>query len=262
MKMKKLLMTCLFAVLAVTVVSLPTKAATTLKKMANGTTYTSYDVTRDGKKDKIKAVRTKTYAKDWETEVKVYVNGKHRFTASAIKGADLYIFTSGSRSTIICGWTAGDGGKGYTAYEYKNGKFATKDIEPYNTFYSSIKVANGKLQIIGQPKFGGWFHSFSNFTDLPFKLVKSYKMSNGLLKETWAYASIASRKTIYAKSTFTTGKTYSSISKKDGVKVTKGSKVTITAYYHNSKTYADYFKISVNGKTGWFKDSSSIQFKR
>lgn len=260
--MKRSVLLCMLTCLMFLVVPTSARAASaSLTTLKNGTTYSSYDVTRDGKKDKIKIVQTKRYPASASTERKVYVNGKYRFTAYGCKGCIIYLFRSGTKSVIISEYIFGDGGRAFFTYPYSGGKFKDKAIGPNTLFRTTAKRSGSYLKLTSEPKHPGWTLSFSNYTEMPFKVVDTYKMSNGLLAKTSTYASVTGKTSYYAKSTFTTGKTPASVGKKDGPKVRAGKKITLKSFYYRKSDRSYYYKISVGGKTGWFKDSRSIQFR-
>lgn len=241
---------------------LPTSAhAASLVQLKTGKTYTSYDVTRDGKKDKIKIVQSTSYASSGYTKMKVYVNGKNRFTAEGCKDCPVYIFKSGSKSVILSSFVFGDGGNEFYAYNYSSGKFKKSKIGSSGFFFAQAKKSGSYLKIYSQPKGTWWLNSFKNYMTMPFKAVNTYKISNGKLTKVTTYPTISGKTTYYAKYAFTTGKTITTVSAKKGPTVKKGQKVTLKSAYYRTKDHYYYYKISVNGKTGWFKDSSAIQFK-
>ena len=252
------MLTCLMILVIPTTARAATASLTTLK---NNNTYSSYDVTRDGKKDKIKIVQTKSYATSGTTARKVYVNGKYRFTAEGCKGCTIYVFRSGTKSVILSEFIYGDGGSDFYAYQYSGGKFKKKTLGPNTLFYTEAKRSGSYLKLVSVPKHTGWMLSFSNYAPVPFEVVDTYKMSNGLLVKTSTYASVTGKTSYYAKSTFTTGKTPASVGQKNGPTVKAGSKVTLKSFYYRKSDHCYYYKISVGGKTGWFKDSASIQFR-
>ena len=252
------MLTCLMILVIPTSAREASYSLTTLK---NNKTYSSYDVTRDGKKDKIKIDQTKSYATSGTTARKVYVNGKYRFTAEGCKGCTIYVFRSGTKSVILSEFIYGDGGSDFYAYQYSGGKFKKKTLGPNTLFYTEAKRSGSYLKLVSVPKHTGWMLSFSNYAPVPFEVVDTYKMSNGLLVKTSTYASVTGKTSYYAKSTFTTGKTPASVGQKNGPTVKAGSKVTLKSFYYRKSDHCYYYKISVGGKTGWFKDSASIQFR-
>ena len=236
------MLTCLMILVIPTTARAATASLTTLK---NNKTYSSYDVTRDGKKDKIKIVQTKSYATSGTTARKVYVNGKYRFTAEGCKGCTIYVFRSGTKSVILSEFIYGDGGSDFYAYQYSGGKFKKKTLGPNTLFYTEAKRSGSYLKLVSVPKHTGWMLSFSNYAPVPFEVVDTYKMSNGLLVKTSTYASVTGKTSYYAKSTFTTGKTPASVGQKNGPTVKAGSKVTLKSFYyrksdHCSKRFKDY----------------------
>ncbi len=270
MKLKKLLLasalTCVMAVGA----AVPASAVTaSLKSLKNGVTYSSYDVTNDGKKDKIRVVQTKQYPKDMEIEKKVYVNGKVSYTASCIKGVDVMVYRRGTRSVFVIEGIAGDGGREYETAVYRGGSFRKQEIAPNQLFHGEARLSGTNLNIYGQPKGTWWLESFKTdfMEQMPFKMVDTYTIKKGALTPVNKYATISGRKTYHAKNGFVTGKTIDSVGKKDGPSVKKGQKITLKGFCSRSwMEWGDksgyYYRISVNGKTGWFKDSSAIQFRK
>ena len=261
--MKRLKQGFFVAVLACLMLfAVPTSAhAASLVQLKTGKTYQSYDVTRDGKKDSIKIVQSASYATDFETKMKVYVNGTKRFTATGMKDCWLYVFTDGKRSVILSMPVAGDGGRALYAYNYNNKKFQKKLLTSPGYFYTTPKKSGSNLKLYSQPKGSWWLKSFQNFTDMPFEAMDTYKISNGTLTKVNTYSEISGKKTYYAKYAFTAGKKITTVSAKDGPSVKAGQKVVLKNIYYRKSDYTYYYKISVDGVNGWFKDSSAIQFE-
>ena len=166
------MLTCLMILVIPTTARAATASLTTLK---NNKTYSSYDVTRNGKKDKIKIVQTKSYATSGTTARKVYVNGKYRFTAEGCKGCAIYVFRSGTKSVILSEFIYGDGGSDFYAYQYSGGKFKKKTLGPNTLFYTEAKRSGSYLKLVSVPKHTGWMLSFSNYAPVPFEVVDTYK---------------------------------------------------------------------------------------
>ncbi|MGN1015178.1 MAG: hypothetical protein ACI4PM_07470 [Butyricicoccus sp.] len=260
--MKKLKQGLFVALLACLMLfAVPTSAhAASLVQLKTGKTYQSYDVTRDGKKDSIKIVQSASYATDFETKIKVYVNGTKKFTAIGMRDCWIYVFTDGKRSVILSMPVAGDGGRSMNVYNYSNKKFQKKLLTSPGYFYTTPKKSGDYLKVYAEPKGTWWLKSFQNFTDMPFKAVDTYKISGGVLKKVNTYAEISGTKTYYAKYAFTAGKKITTVGAKDGPSVKAGQKVTLKNIYYRKSDGTYYYKISVNGVNGWFKDSTAIQF--
>ena len=259
---KRSFLLCMLTCLMILVIPTTARAASaSLVTLKNGKTYSSYDITRDGKKDKIKIIQTRWYRAPYSTERQVYVNGKYGFTVCGIKGCPIYLFRSGSKSVIVSEYICGDNGRFFFTYPYSGGKFRKKEIGPNTLFYTTAKRSGSYLQLISRPKHSGWMLSFHNYMEVPFKVIDTYKISNGLLVKTSTYASITGKTSYYAKSTFSTGKTPASVARKNGPKVKAGKKVILKNFYYRKSDRSYYYKISVGGKTGWFKDSEAIQFR-
>ncbi len=252
---KRVMLSLLF--IGTIVMTLPkTAEAASLKTLKNGKNY-SYDIDNDGKKETIKIRQTKSYSTDGTTERKIYVNGKKKMTALGCKGAVVYAFTSGKKTVLINEYIYGDGGRDLFAYQHSGSKYKSERLTNDGCFYSTPKVSGDSLKIVSEPKGSWWLDSFQNFSELPFQCYRKWSISRGKLVCSAKYASITGRKSYKAKKSFKTGKTQSTISKGNGPKVRAGQKVTLEKMYYEDDYY---YRISVNGKTGWFKDSKSIQF--
>ena len=199
--------------------------------------------------------------RDGQTTMRITVNGKKKFTAEGCKGCAVYLFQSGKRSVLLSEFIYGDSGREFYGYSYSGGKFKKKEIGPYGFYYfGEVKKSGNYLKVYAEPKGTWWLKSFSSFSENPFRAVNTYKLSGGLLKKVNSYPTISGTKTYYAVSAFSTGKTIASVSSGNGPSVRAGQKVTLKAISYRSKEFTYYYKISVNGKTGWFKDTESIRF--
>ncbi len=255
MKLKKIVVASVVACLLAVAAAVPASAAS-MTRLNTNQTYRSYDVTGDGKKDTIKIVSKDSRYMDWD----IYVNGKRRLSEEG-KGGEMYIFTSKGKNVMIFRRVYMGSASDFSQIIYTNGTFKEKEMYD-GKYFGDYGVSGNTLKIYGQDK-GPWqTGSFRSLNNIPFKIVNTYKISGNKMKKTDKYASISGQKTFYAKNTFTAGRTPASVNKRDGITVRAGQKVTLKAYYCKKSNHKTYYKLSVNGKTGWFEDSESIQFRK
>ena len=98
-----------------------TKKAVSLK---SGKVYTKYDITNDGKADRIKAVFTpSSSSSSGNGEWKVTINGKKKKTFENARGGKLYLITMKKKQSYLILESAFFGGNDLYIYKYKKGKF-------------------------------------------------------------------------------------------------------------------------------------------
>lgn len=238
-------------------------ASAKLVKLLPSKTYTAYDITRDGKKDKIKYT---TIAMSGNTKkVYFYVNGKKFLLGSGYRGVDIHCYSYNKQNTflflrIFC---AG-GSSEITVYVYSGGKFKKIINTSQYTSYGATIVSKVSGNYVFVDSYIKWsYESFQclkgKYQSAPWRL--KFKAENGTLKlVSKTYDIVGSPRIFYAKNSFSTSKSLSRINVKDGPTVKKGQKVTLDKV--NMLTYKGktVYRINVNGKTGWFVDGKSIQF--
>lgn len=258
------ILTLMLAVLLVCLLPSQVNAKAKLKKLKFNTTYKSYDVTRDGKKDTVKVKQIKKYATDQENVIKIYVNGSAAITVKEGIGANMYMFSNGKKGIILSSVYFGDGGTTCYAYNYKSKKFKKMTLSSgkEQTFNNTISRSGNKLKLVSSPKGGWWLESFSNFSEMPFEYVETFKLSKGLLVREQDYANVQGTVTLNAKSSFKTGQTIQSVSRSDGVSVSSRESVTFkrVKFVKSGSSHTVYFCIETANGSGWFQDSKSIQF--
>ena len=94
--------------------------------------------------------------------------------------------------------------------------------------------------------------TYGIYVETKFKL-----QGNKITRVTWN-SKVTGRKVFYAQNSFKTSKLAAKLNVKDGPKVKKGQKITLNYVKLGGGTYV--YRLTVGGKTGWFKDSSSIRF--
>ncbi|MDY3998713.1 MAG: Ig-like domain-containing protein [Blautia sp.] len=240
-------------------------ASAKLVKLSPSKTYTTYDITRDGKKDKIKYTTVGTPGH--VQKMYFYVNGK-RFLlgggSMTCRGVTVHYYSYNRQNTFLfCNAHFMGGGEQNMVFVYSGGKFKCIEID-YYTWYGATSVSKASGNYVYFDSYKMWpsesFKCFEGkFQTAPCRL--KFKAENGTLKlVSKTYDIVGYPRVFYAKNSFSTSKSLSRINVKDGPTVKKGQKVTLDKV--NMLTYKGktVYRINVNGKTGWFVDGKSIQF--
>ena len=243
-----LIMTSIMIIMAL---PLTTQAAT--KKvipLKSGKTYTSYDFTGNGKKDRFKYV---TYRKNGGEYAKVYINGKRRSTLNLLRGGarsphgdGLYLCRVSRKNVFLVTECGQFGASACLCYAYKNGRFrnvATVSGFDYNT---PSKVSGSTLYFKSTAGKHSWLFANNRGPSCYMK----YKASNKKLKLTSRYAKLSG--TYTATMSFRTSSKATSMNGR-GVMVRRGNRVKLKSVYF-SPSGGSMIKVSVNGKTGWIPD--------
>ncbi len=246
MKEKKILKMAsmfIFAILLVFgVMSIPAKAATNIVKLKEGKTYTSYDMTGNGKKNKFKYVKP-----EGSFLASLYLDGKKKASVDMARGGVIYRCQA-SKNNIFLMVTMGQfGANDCQAYVYKDGKFQSvyKSFQRFGFDYNEpASISSTTLYI--KTTVGKHDRLFDPASKAPSCKVK-YKISNKKINLASHYAAISG--TYTATKSFKTSDV-STRNNTKGVSVKKGAKVTLKQVYFPTGGEAK-IKIAVGSKTGW-----------
>lgn len=260
-KLKKICQTLCMMLLGVLLITggktVTVQAASRMVALKADKTYTSYDFTRDGKKDRFKCT-----ADSERGYVRIYLNGKYKQRIFVGKGADIYWCKISTKDTYLLSTNYLYGGHELKAYMYSGGKFkSTPGESNLNKVFSfmNFKKVQGNTLYVESSTGGYWRNpsSFKNVSD-PITVQTQFTVKNNKITcKSWT-SKVTGRKTFYAKNSFSTSKSMTKLGVKNGPRVKAGQKVTLNYVRLNRSTYL--YQISVNGKTGWFADSANIQF--
>ena len=234
-------------------------------------TYTSYDFTRDGKKDTFRIKSKIVYDPSRRVIYDIYVNGKKVLSTGTHRGTKFYFYSKSKTKVYLLESCHGPGGwEDITVHYYKNRKFVyvqgdstgsvgslgmgyanyisrLKDDVIYIKSYKKYWNPNGSLQIEGQ-------------TLGVFGFEYSYKISDSKVQSASKYGKCIGKHTFIALDNFSTSKSIKNLLVADGPRIKKGNKVTLKkmASLPNGQTA---YLINVNGKEGWFLDSVNTRIK-
>jgi len=235
--------------------------------LATGKQYTQYDVTGDGKADKVKLTAT---GLSWDynappSTLKIKVNGKTAYTLKTTIGVyefDVKLLTLSNGKAYLFLDAAADADMYHVTYilQYKksSGKFKiVYDIQNLFQKYNPYVIAesqsvSGKKIVIRL--------NFMNYTlggvycDLTFK----YESGSLTQKASMSISKIVSNRTnsgrtLTANKSMTAYKTATLKSK--SFTITAGTKVTVSAFSYKNGKLA--IKVQANGKTGWIAAATS-----
>lgn len=233
------------------------QAASRMVMLRGNTTYSSYDFTRDGKKDRFKAT-----ADSQSGYMKIYLNGIYKQRIFIGKGADLYWCSISKKDTYLLVMNYLYGGHELKAYMYSCGKFKSTPGEsnlnkvlPFSRFK---KVSGNTLYV--ESETAGYWRNPASLKNLPSITVETkFTVKNNKITCASWNSKVTGSRTFYAQNSFRTSKSMTKLSVKDGPYVRAGQKVTLNYIRLNRSTFL--YQISVNGRTGWFADSQSIKFR-
>lgn len=255
--MKKILKTMMMTLLLCFALSMiPVSAkASTLIPLDQNKTYSSYDFTRDGKRDKFK------YTSNYSTGyTKIYLNGKYKQQIFSAKGGILYWCKFSQKDTFLLQEYTCFGGHELVAYKYSNGKF--KEVKTFTTAifpYCGYAKVKGNVLYLQSSCRSFNTKSFDKMGGSGMlSCTTKYKLSKGNFSLLSRRTVAAGERTFYARQAFKTSASENSLSKKNGPSVKKGQKVTLQRIYFMKDGNLAY-KIKVGSKFGWFKDSASIK---
>lgn len=228
-------------------------ASNKLITLKDGEICSKYDITGNGKKDKI-------YFHHTRDNIKVYVNGKcclndNRMNKiqDTIYMCDLgkngfYLFVLGGTDTC-------------NAYVYRDGKFHFN----YD-FNKKLRYRTIPMKLIGNTlyvktlRFGlsqeASFSHIDNTKLIP--LIYRFKLENKKIRLVSEYAILGGQKVYTALQEFRTSSTYKTIDTK-GPTIPKGAKISIIKCKRMNMSYPLKIQILYKGKKGWFTNSDEIQ---
>ena len=256
---KRLIAWLMMAVMILGILPMNVQAANNGRIPLNANSmYTQYDVTGDGKKDTL-FIDNKGTGKD----SKVWVNRKACWTGELSRDGRFFLYEFKKNETFLML----DGRWDCSIFIYKNNKF--KEI--YNS--KNFDLGNGS-QISKIDKNILYFESSERRQEIQSLVhhngrmseviaTQKVKLENGKAKLVSKFATVKDHVKIRtAEKTFSTSNTYKLTDNK-GPKVHKGDKVVVKKCYQKRKGYdlELIFQISVNGKTGWYKDSRKISLR-
>ncbi len=245
--------------LCVSPVTVYAKTGATTKKavhLKDNKTYKKYDVTGDGKADKIK-VKFKTYvnSKSGSGEATVYVNGKKIRKFSGGAAVDISLVAPTKKLTfIIADYHYKGGGNEAAAYRYVKGKFKkanSGNLYKPLTFGEVSKNTKSEIYVkvfTGRYEWGLFEDAYE--TELPFTAIYKIKSKKLVLKSKQFKAksnSVTANKSFYLSS----APEYNDY---DGPYVSKNETAQILALklVKNADGYYEAsYKISVDGENGW-----------
>lgn len=250
-KIRKILMFMLMTILTLSIMSVSAEAAT-LKKYTAGKTYKNSDFTGDGKADKF------CYKNLGNNQVRIYINGKNKGTYSLGKAAKATVYrwrvNNSNNYLIIQG--ASTGGTWYDVYRCTKSKLVyaySFDGKHNLTNEKLYKISGTSLYVKTSSGKWGTFSGRNGSKGLTVRF--QYKTKSGKISLASRYGTVIGEKTFKAGNSFTTSSGLGKTNTK-GVYVKKGATVKLLKAYYGKKG-AMWYKVSVNGKTGWFEDSDS-----
>ena len=238
-------------------------AAAKLVLLKNGKTYTSYDVTGDGKKDKLSYNAAKGT---------VSVNGKSQKLFTGVSPASkvrvFYYSINRSNTFILTEYAKSSVCKVSNGYRYSGGRFK-KACEPMGAFNSCRigRLSGTNLILYTSPTSGAALKGFSNVSGKPFEYEETYKVNTTkhMIVRASNYGKLRAARTYYSG----TNKTVKLSTKPKpvntaGPALAYGQKVSLGRVFFDytgtdAKTGHKVYEIKFDGKTGWLKDTSGVQ---
>lgn len=232
------------------------QAASRMVPLYGNKTYTQYDFTGDGKKNSFKCTADRQIG-----YVRLYLNGKYKQRIFVAKGAKLYWCGIDRKNVYLLAECGQYGGHALTVYRYSGGSFKTipgvSQLNKVFAFSGFSKIQGDTLYVSSSQgsRNGGSFRNTSGLIQAETK----FKLRNNKISCISWNSKITGRKTFYAKTSFRTSASDKNLNVKNGPSVKAGQKVTLNYVKLGGSTYV--YQISVGGRKGWFKDSSSIRFR-
>lgn len=239
-----------------------------LVRLNHNTTYTKYDVTGNGTKDKFKYVVNGSSGYGYTC---LYLNGTKRNTMMTAKGGNIALVSFDSKNVFLAIEHVPYGGHELNIYKYSNKKFANvySDSKFYNNckYLSpsqlSVSKVSGKTLYVNC-KVTKAFH----LNQIPtFKKTKKifswdmpYTVKSGKIVLASRTAIVKGTPTFTAGTTFKTA-TSAPTGKYKSFTIKKGDKVKLMKIYFPSGGKKVWYKVKKGSKQGWFQDSSSRLLK-
>ncbi|MDY3998711.1 MAG: hypothetical protein SOY73_06375 [Blautia sp.] len=242
--------------MGITLLVCPVSAGTTKHiPLKEGKKYSSYDFTRDGKKDTFKYTCSKA---NGIGTYNFYINGKRLLSVKSSRGTYCYLYyINKKKSYLIVESNFAGGASTSRLYYYKNKKLIQVPGN-INKLYSNYveKVYGNDMYVLSGAKYE--LQSFNcgpgRNNDLLFKT--EYRVYDSGIKAVSQCGVFKGSKHYYGLNTFYTSKSLSKLSVKDGPLVKQGQEVYVLKIaFLSSERYA--YLIKVNGKQGWFLDSKT-----
>lgn len=265
MKKKLLiLLTLVFALL------LPISANAANPKLVNlksSTTYTKYDVTGNGTKDKFKY----TVSRDSGT-TSLYLNGTKRNTIFTARGSNIHLVSFDNKNVFLAVESVPFGGIELDIYKYNKTNKKFSKVYSDSSFYKYCKYLNPNRISVSKMSGKTLYVNYEQSRDYNLNRIPTFKKTKKTFSWDMQYTvklgkiTLASRTaTVKGTPTFTAGTTFKTAtsaptSKYNSFTVKKGDKVKLTKIYFpsNGKTW---YKVKKGSKEGWFQDSSSRLLK-
>ncbi|MBO6163483.1 MAG: hypothetical protein J6N77_00380 [Lachnospiraceae bacterium] len=228
-----------------------TKAPVELK---SGKKYKSYDITGDGKADKLKIKYvTAEKSSTGEAYAKVYVNGKKKATFKMLKGGFIYLIAPTSKNVFLMVDSYGFGFNSVNLYSWKSGKFRSayknslgeNELDHIGTYKLSKKELS-MLVVVGKHQ------NFINIETHDPGFIVKYKIKKGKVTLKSRYAKIRDDYECIATAQYA-WQMSSSPKENDekGPSLVGGGKYKVLRMYI-SKTGKPSFELeSEDGKKGW-----------
>ena len=232
------------------------QAASRMVMLYGNKTYTQYDFTGDGRKNRFKCT-----ADNERGYVRLYLNGSYKQRIFVAKGANLYWCGIDRKNVYLLAVCYQYGGHELKVYKYSSGRFKAvpgKDqLNKVFMFSNFSKIQGDTLYVYSSQgsRNGGSFRNASGMIEAETK----FKLRNNKISCISWNSRIIGRRTFYAQNSFQTSASDRNLNIKNGPKVKAGQKVTLNYVKLGGNTYV--YQISVGGRKGWFKDSYSIQFR-
>ncbi len=241
-------------------------AAAKLVLLKNEKTYTSYDLTGNGKKDKLR----------YSAKLgRIYVNGKAQklFAGVSDPGRVRVFYYSLNRSNtfILVEYAKSTATKISNGYRYSGGKFK-KACEPMGAYTSCRigRLSGNNLILYTSPSSGAATLSFTGISGKPFEYEETYKINTTKHTVVRAsnYAKIRSAKSYYfitnkSIKLSSSGKTLNT----SGPTLEYGQKVSLGRVFfsysgNDAKSGTKIYELKFGGKTGWMKETSGRKFSK
>ena len=236
--------------------SVPTEAASRIVALKGNRTYSGYDFTRNGKRDRFRCT-----ADSERGYARIYLNGKFKQRIFIGKGVNIYWCKVSEKDTYLLSENYLYGGHELIVYMYSGGKFrkvpGTGALNKVMDFRSFTKIKGTTLYVTSTPGTRNP-SSFRNATT-PLKVETRYKIRNKKISCLSWSSKVIGRKTFYAMTSFGTSKNVRNLNKKDGPRVKARQKVILNYIRFSGNKYI--YHITVNGKTGWVENSTGVMFR-
>lgn len=218
-------------------------------------TYTQYDFTGNGKANSFRCVRDSQRG-----YLKLYLNGRYKQKIFIGKGANIYWCRTDKKNPYLLVESSLYGGHELKIYKYSSGKFreinGNASLNKVFAFSEFSKIEGNILYVKSTPGTRNTL-SFKGISDGIYVETKFKLQGNKVTRVTWN-SRVTGRQTFYAQNSFQTSRLAAKLNVKDGPRVNAGQEITLTYVKLGGGTYV--YRITAGGRTGWFKDSSSIRF--